>query len=264
MLYLLYNNKYLYDVIDSVLYVLMYYNIKCELIDEICYDERMYIIFTINKIEKLPKNYIVYNFEQLVSSREWSESFFSKCSKAKLILDYSLENIKIFKNNGLDAIHFPYGWTPFHEYNGLIGNKDIDIIFLGSKSERRDSILNSYGNSIYYRDSIFGEQYDDIVNRSKISLNIHNYDGSSILEVTRIVPLVSRGVLVVSERSDDKYYDDRMEGVIIYIDNLEKLDLCELKSLYDKNKCLRRKSLLLDRLNMVELNKDKINILKYI
>ena len=27
MLYLLYNNKYLYDVIDSVLYVLMYYNI---------------------------------------------------------------------------------------------------------------------------------------------------------------------------------------------------------------------------------------------
>ena len=71
MLYLLYNNKYLYDVIDSVLYVLMYYNIKCELIDEICYDERMYIIFTINKIEKLPKNYIVYNFEQLVTVRDW-------------------------------------------------------------------------------------------------------------------------------------------------------------------------------------------------
>jgi hypothetical protein len=125
-------------------------------------------------------------------------------------------------------------------------------------------ILNSFGKSIYYRDSIFGEQYDDIVNRSKISLNIHNYDGRSILEVARIVPLVSRGVLVVSERSDDKYYDDRMEGVIIYIDNLEKLDLYELKSLYDKNKCIRRKSLLLDRLNMVELNKDKINILKYI
>ena len=264
MLYLLYNNKYLYDVIDSVLYVLMYYDIKCELIDKICYDERMYIIFTINKIEKLPKNYIVYNFEQLISCREWSESFFSKCSKAKLILDYSLENIKIFKNNSLDAIHFPYGWTPFHEYNGLIGNKDIDIIFLGSKSERRDKILNSYGKSIYYRDSIFGEHYDEIVNRSKISLNIHNYDGRSILEVARIVPLVSRGVLVVSERSDDKYYDDRMEGVIIYIDNLEKLDLNELKSLYDKNKCIRRKSLLLDRLNMVELNRDKINILKYI
>ena len=46
MYYLLYNNKYLYDVIDSVLYVLMYYNIKCELVDKIYYDERMYIIFT--------------------------------------------------------------------------------------------------------------------------------------------------------------------------------------------------------------------------
>jgi len=264
MYYLLYNSKYLYDVIDSVLYVLMYYNIKCELVDEIYDDDRMYIIFTINRIEKLPKNYIVYNFEQLVTVREWSKSFFKKCSKAKLILDYSLENIKIFKNNSLEAIHFPYGWTPFHEYTGSVNKKDIDIIFLGSKSDRRDRILNSYGRSIYYRDSIFGEQYDEIVNRSKVSLNIHNYEGMSILEVTRIVPLVSRGVLVVSERSDDKYYDDRMEGVIIYIDNLENLDLCELKSLYDKKKCIRRKSLLLDRLNMVELNKDKINILKYI
>ena len=71
-------------------------------------------------------------------------------------------------------------------------------------------------------------------------------------------------MLVVSERSDDKYYDERMDGVIIYLDNLEKLDLCELKSLYDKKKCIKRKSLLLDKLNMVELNKDKINILKYI
>ena len=225
MYYLLYNSKYLYDVIDSVLYVLMYYNIKCELVDEIYDDDRMYIIFTINRIEKLPKNYIVYNFEQLVTVREWSKSFFKKCSKAKLILDYSLENIKIFKNNSLEAIHFPYGWTPFHEYTGSIISKDIDIIFLGSKSDRRDRILSSYGRSIYYRDSIFGEQYDEIVNRSKVSLNIHNYEGMSILEVTRIVPLVSRGVLVVSERSDDKYYDERMDGVIIYLDNLEKLAL---------------------------------------
>ena len=225
MYYLLYNSKYLYDVIDSVLYVLMYYNIKCELVDEIYDDDRMYIIFTINRIEKLPKNYIVYNFEQLVTVREWSKSFFKKCSKAKLILDYSLENIKIFKNNSLEAIHFPYGWTPFHEYTGSVNKKDIDIIFLGSKSDRRDRILNSYGRSIYYRDSIFGEQYDEIVNRSKVSLNIHNYEGMSILEVTRIVPLVSRGVLVVSERSDDKYYDERMDGVIIYLDNLEKLAL---------------------------------------
>ena len=264
MYYLLYNSKYLYDVIDSVLYVLMYYNIKCELVDEIYDDDRMYIIFTINRIEKLPKNYIVYNFEQLVTSRDWSESFFKKCSKAKLILDYSLENIKIFKNNGLEAIHFPYGWTPFHEYTGSVNNKDIDIIFLGSKSDRRDRILNSYGGSIYYRDSIFGEQYDEIVNRSKISLNIHNYYGKSILEVTRIVPLVSRGVLVVSERSDDKYYDEKMDGIIIYIDNLDNLDISKLKSLYDKNKCMINKSLLIDRLNMVELNRDKINIFNYI
>ena len=55
MYYLLYNNKYLYDVINSVMYVLMYYNIKCELVDEIYDDEKMYIIFTINNIKKLPK-----------------------------------------------------------------------------------------------------------------------------------------------------------------------------------------------------------------
>ena len=104
----------------------------------------------------------------------------------------------------------------------------------------------------------------EIVNRSKISLNIHNYYGKSILEVTRIVPLISRGVLVVSERSDDKYYDEKMDGIIIYIDNLDYLDISKLKLLYDKNKCMINKSLLIDRLNMVELNRDKINIFNYI
>lgn len=262
MYYLLYNNKYLYDVINSVMYVLMYYNIKCELVDEIYDDEKMYIIFTINNIKKLPKNFIVYNFEQLVTKRVWGDSFFMKCSKAKIIFDYSLENIKVFKDKGLDAKHFPYGWTPFCEYEGSIKKKDIDVIFLGSKSVRRNNILGKLGEGVYYRDNVFGEMYDEIINKAKFSLNIHYYEGSSILEVARIVPLICRGVIVISERSDDKYYDDRMEGIIIYIDQIENLNLGEL--VYDKNKCLRSKALLIDRLNMVELNNDKINLLKYI
>ena len=263
MYYLLYNSKYLYDVINSVMYVLMYYDIKCELVDEIRDDDRMYMIFTINSVKKLPKNYIVYNFEQLITSRKWSNDFFERCSKAKMIFDYSLENIKVFKEKGLNAEHFPFGWTPFHEYEGIIRSKDIDVIFLGSKSVRRDSVLSKLGG-IYYSDNVFGERYDDLVNRAKVSLNIHYYEGSSILEVARIVPLVSRGVIVVSERSDDKYYDNRMDGIIIYIDDIEKLDVMELGLLYNRKKCIRSKSLLLERLNMVELNKDKINLLKYI
>lgn len=263
MYYLLYNNKYLYDVINSVMYVLMYYDIKCELVDEIRDDDRMYMIFTINSVKKLPKNYIVYNFEQLITCREWGDVFFERCSKAKMILDYSLENIKVFKEKGLKAEHFPFGWTPFHEYEGVIKSKDIDVIFLGSRSVRRDSVLSKLGG-IYYRDNVFGEGYDDVVNRAKCSLNIHYYEGRSILEVARIVPLVSRGVIVVSERSDDKYYDDRMDGIIIYIDDIENLDLRELVLKYDRDKCIRSKCLLLERLNMVELNSDKINLLKYI
>ena len=244
------------------MYVLMYYNIKCELVDEIYDDEKMYIIFTINNIKKLPKNFIVYNFEQLVTKRVWDDSFFMKCSKAKIIFDYSLENIKVFKDKGLDAKHFPYGWTPFCEYEGLIKKKDIDVIFLGSKSVRRNNILGKLGEGVYYRDNVFGEMYDEIINKAKFSLNIHYYEGSSILEVARIVPLICRGVIVISERSNDKYYDDRMEDIIIYIDQIENLNLGEL--VYDKNKCLRSKALLIDRLNMVELNNDKINLLKYI
>lgn len=263
MYYLLYNSKYLYDVINSVMYVLMYYNIKCELVEEIKDDDSMYIIFTINNISILPKNFIVYNFEQLVTSRKWSDVFFDRCSKAKMILDYSLENIKVFKEKNLKAYHLPFGWTPFHEYEDVIRSKDIDVIFLGSKSIRRDSILSKLGG-IYYRNNVFGDSYDDIVNRAKVSLNIHYYEGRSILEVARIVPLVCRGVIVVSERSDDKYYDDKMEGIIIYIDDIEKLDVRELGLLYNRNKCINSKCLLLERLNMVELNKDKINLLKYI
>lgn len=264
MIHLLYNNKYLYDVIDSVMYLLMYYDIKCELVEEIKDDDMMYMIFTINSVRKLPKNYIVYNFEQLVTCREWNDVFFERCSKAKIILDYSLENIKVFKEKGLEAVHIPYGWTPFHEYNSIISKKDLNVIFLGSKSVRRDSVLSKLGKNIFYRNNVFGERYDEIVSRAKVSLNIHYYEGSSILEVTRIVPLVCRGILVVSERSSDKYYDDKMEGIIIYIDDIENLDLSKLSLMYNREKCLNSKCLLIERLNMVELNKDKINLLKYI
>lgn len=259
MYYLLYNNKYLYDVINSVMYVLMYYDIKCELVDEIRDDDRMYMIFTINTEKILPKNFIVYNFEQLITCRKWGDVFFDRCSKAKLILDYSLENVEVFKERGLKAEHMPFGWTPFHEYEGIISKKDIDVIFLGSKSVRRDSVLSKLGVDVLYRDNIFGERYDEIVNKAKFSLNIHYYEGKSILEITRIIPLICRGVIVISERSNDKYYDDKMEGIIEYLDGINVNNL-----IYSKNKCIRNKKLLLERLNMVEINNDKINLLKYI
>lgn len=263
MYYLLYNNKYLYDVIDSVMYVFMYYKIECKLVDEICDDEKMYIIFTINNIEKLPKNYIVYNFEQLVTKREWGESFFTKCSKAKFIFDYSLENIKVFQKKGLKAIHFPFGWTPFHENNDIIKSKDIDFIFFGSKSSRRNNILDKI-NNIIYQDNVFGEKYDNLVSRAKISFNVHYYDGSSILEITRIIPLISRDVLVISERSNDKYYDEKLEDIVIFFDKIDDINLKDILLKYNRNKCLRNKVLLLERLDMVGLNLDKINLLKYI
>ena len=100
MYLLLNNNKYLHQIVESLYFCLKQNNIKCKIvfnIDDI-YDHNIqndikvnvsnikdnsdllskkqtygniYIIFNINSIDALPKNYIIYNFEQLITEREW-------------------------------------------------------------------------------------------------------------------------------------------------------------------------------------------------
>lgn len=259
-MYLILNdNLYLSQIIDSLMLALIYNNIECKIVSEVnLNDDNTYILLNVNNIKILPKNFFIYNFEQLITDRKWSNDFFNKLTKAKKVLDYSIENVKYLKSKGINAIHLPFGWTPIFENNKEIINKKNNLIFLGSKNSRRDNILKDY--DIIYENKVFGESFKNLINESKFSFNIHFYDGKTILELTRIIPLISDYVQVISERSDDKYYDDIFEGIVDFVNFNDHNEVKNKLKNYNFEKCIKNKKNLIKRLNFMEIIKNNKNL----
>jgi hypothetical protein len=242
---------------------LIYNKLECDFVFKIDKNDNdnIYIILNINTINELPEKYIIYNLEQLISDRIWKDDFYDKCKKAINIFDYSLENIKIFKKNDLLAYHLPYGWSPIidPEYEIKFNEKKIDLIFLGNISDRRMNILNNFKN-IYIDNKCHNEEYENITSKAKFSLNIHNYTGRNILEVTRIIPLICRGVMIISEKSNDEYYDSIFKDIIIFNDFKDIREIYNIISNYDYKTCISNKEKLINKLNFVNIISEKIKL----
>ena len=232
--------------------------------------ENVYIIFNINKIEEeaLPKSYIVYNFEQLTTERKWNDSFFTKCKNAIKVLDYSLENIKQFDLRNIDAHHLPFGWCSVLEPDYSLDEKDIDLLFLGSLNSNRISTITeinrkNLGKNFYLHNKCFEDDFEKVVSKSKIGLNIHYYNGKTILELTRIIPFICAGIHVISERSNDIFYDKSLNGIITFCKKEEMPE--EIKkaiSEYDLSTNLKKRKKLKKKLNFENIISENIFLFK--
>ena len=58
--------------------------------------------------------------------------------------------------------------------------------------------------------------FKNIMPRAKIGLNCHYYGGSPILEIHRIMQMLSHYTLVMSVRSDDKLLDEMFEPFVTF------------------------------------------------
>jgi len=54
--------------------------------------------------------------------------------------------------------------------------------------------------------------------RNKTTLNIHYYGGETILEVHRILPMIANKVWVLSEPSNDRWYDNEYKDIVDFVD----------------------------------------------
>ena len=202
-----------------------------------------YLFFVIldieNKYIKYPDKYIVYNFEQLCSNKIMKEYFWYILRAAKLNLDYSKLNEEIMKKKGIDSIYLRFDNDDIYRSDLLkcmkikksidennLDNLDIliidkikkikiiDVLFIGLINERRYEYiklleeLKSMELNIEIIDNIFMNDSLHKMAQSKILLNIHYYDGKTILEIPRIYPGIKNLCIILSEKSDDKEYDN--------------------------------------------------------
>lgn len=213
-------------VIDSLCEVFNELGINYEVVSDFNLDHHLYLFFSFNQGEILPKKYICYNFEQLTSDVSLIEDFYKILKNAVLVLDYSQENIKYLKDNhNIDAVFLPFGYTKNMEMNSSENySKDIDFVFLGCMNSKRTNkmkyIIDHYYNNQNKKvigENYWGDNLKQLYNKSKITLNLHYYNPKTILEVVRINILLANKVFVISEKSNDSWYDDKYKGLITFI-----------------------------------------------
>lgn len=203
-------------------------------------DSNIYIIMGIHRIKTiLPKRYIAIQSEQL-GSRWFTELYFDNLRGAICVWDFSPKNVIHFRKiyNFTNIVYVPTRVPLGIFITSLpIMHQDVDVLFFGAMHPRRkkiqEYITRRFGRSkiIFRYNDLFGEERENMIKRSKIVLNIHYWDKSS-LETHRIEYLSSNGKCIISEKSSDPILDN------VYCDSVTFVTPGNMEELVSKIKLL--------------------------
>ena len=180
-------------------------------------NENMYILIGVDiTMDKLPKQYILVQLLNLtVNTIDFlkPELYKSILSNAIEIWDFSMNNINVIKNKY--NINIPYRLLKSEVYNSLFrfntnttldNKKPIDILFYGSITKRRYSILeflNKFKLNIKAQSNdLWGLDKDNMMKQSKIILNMNYYDNDTFT-ISRVLEAGCNKCFIISENGCD-------------------------------------------------------------
>ncbi len=178
-------------------------------------------------LERFPKKYVVYQFEQVNAegSKNWFEGeyglkYIQILKNALAVYDYSSLNCSLLKSKfEINATFVPiYNDLPVNRVNRV--NRVNDVLFCGAINDRRNVILNKLrkaGLKVATKNNLWRETLDYNIKSSKVCLNLHYYPNAT-LETTRLLTLLRNNATVVSEKSTDKVLDKSFEDLVVFAD----------------------------------------------
>lgn len=177
--------------------------------------------------QKISSEYkcIVYQLEELSELEGWPlKNLETLMSPSCVVWDFSERNIDFLAERGIRAVLKPLG---FHQKMFRIKyrqNKDVDILFYGSKNERRMKILKELERkfNVEILCGIYGHERDEWIARSKIVLSIYYYQ-TKLFDDVRIGYLMNNKSFSIIEDSPNKKYDD----FLVYIPYEQLVERCE-------------------------------------
>jgi len=187
-------------------------------------------------------NLYFLNIEQMSNPSYYK--YFREIPNTLKIIDYSEENIPYFKDVYKNIFLLP----PYFDH--IQNKKTIDILSL-KNNEYRESILNNLVFSkkyeICYFTNIFEEQRDILYSKSKIYLNIHCSTNHKTMELIRMINLLSKNVIILTQNSIHKDLIFIKDSFIIF-EKIEEIPILleEILNNYDKyyNKIFSNKNIL--------------------
>jgi SAM-dependent methyltransferase len=181
-------------------------------------------------LRNLPDNVIIYNFEQFSNQTSFMREAYVQAMATHGTLDYSLKNIEELTSRYPDAkvAHVKLG---YHKCLTKIQNrdKDIDVLFYGGISERRDKILTELedkGIKVERAFNVYGKERDDLIKRSKVVLNMHQHEDTQILETVRVSYLMANSKAVVCERQESTEIPDELASGLTFAMYEDLVDMC--------------------------------------
>jgi hypothetical protein len=151
------------------------------------------------------------------------------------VIDYSEENIKYLEK----IFNSVYLFSPFFENNIIdIKKKNIDLLSINN-NEYRNNIIKTIKIDKKFNflllDNCYGSSRDDYFDKTKIYLNIHCSDNHLTMELIRIVNLIMRKVIIISQPTIYKELLFFNKYIIICNDQSNfKLYIEEILNNYDK------------------------------
>jgi hypothetical protein len=174
-------------------------------------------------------SYIVFQAEALDHQSGFigkSPAYLAFLQGASQIWDYSESNIDFLVAKGLhNAVYIPLGYSAALERVPQSLAKETNVLFYGAKRPRRTKImdaLESRGVSVKYLFGCYGEERDKAIGRSKVILNVHQFDTNQ-LEQVRLAYLLNNKCFVISESADCDPYGNG----VVFCEYHELVDTCQ-------------------------------------
>lgn len=186
------------------------------------FNHNFYIVLCAQMFDVLPPNErrILFQLEQSVSSRWFSDKYISDLENSLAVFEYSLTNIDFLEGKGIryPHVHYvPIGLTSSDIKTNNKTEKEYDFLFYGdsNSSPRRLDFLSKLQEKFKVKiyNNLFGEDMHNAIRKAKIVVNIHYYEGA-LLETPRIQECISLGIPVLSEGTKDQNDYPELNGAV--------------------------------------------------
>jgi hypothetical protein len=183
--------------------------------------------------------YIILNSEQ-ANSQFFKNKYYISLIKRNVVCDYNNISAQYLKDT-FDIKVYSYFYFEFMKFENTNEDKEYDVCFVGSKSEKREALINKLietnPNLNFYVDydwkHVSAESITQILQKSRIVLNIPYYENNP-LETHRIHKALACGCEVVSLPSADEDANNFYKDYIHFVDDLDTFPKLETKKNYEE------------------------------
>lgn len=175
----------------------------------------------------LPSGAIIYNLEQVRPGAWATNADYLERLRRHTVWDFNSANVAAIRQmtGHRDVHHVPVGYVSEMSRIVSAAVQDIDVLFYGSLTPRRERVLQDIaaaGLTVAARFGVYGAERDALIARAKLVVNLHAHDGWGF-EAVRVSYLLANRKAVVCEAGE---IDADLSGGVVAVPYDCLVDAC--------------------------------------